>query len=184
MPLGALGLDVWLPDWSTSVINRKPNQSVNKIWIVSNRTARVVSSFSDAVGCWAMLFLVAPFSIKSVPYGFVITPQIQVFTYLMETATQFRALNKWQQHPQTTEETKTTTNKHRAVDGRFYLAPGDVLPVQGDMLNRHSSLMTRVTCAHRMCRPACLYCYWPIRIWTYEDDLISGKNALVLSAYV
>lgn len=155
-PLGALGLDVWLADWRSSVINRKLNTSHNKTrvskvnWLFEpNDSSCFIYFWHGGFKCCETFLLAAPFSIKRDaeecaslirPHcrgsGFIITPQVQVFTYLMETASHFRALNKkWQQHPRTTEETKATNNKQPCGWWpALSRSGGDVLPVQSECL--------------------------------------------------
>lgn len=190
---GGAGLDVWLPEWSTSVINRKLNSSLNKI----------LKGFESEQGhqtkdltCWVQMLwnVILGDALECVslmwPHywgsGFIITPQIQVFTYLMETTSHFRALNKnWQKHPRTTEKTKATNNKQQGCRWPVLSRPGGMY------------FLCRVTCLTHI---PLWWLGWPVHTewcadlpactatsqssYGHEDDLISGNGALVLSAYV
>lgn len=131
---------------------------------------------------WAMLISVATIFYHNSITSFIVTPQIQVFAYLMETDTQFWALNKWQ-HPHKTVETKD--NKQQTG----LLMAGFISP-QG------MYFLCRVTCWTDI--PLC-WLKWPaLTIW-FADlpstatgqslyghrrlTLISENNALVFSAF-
>lgn len=72
---------------------------------------------------------------------------------------------------------KQQTTNSRTADGWIYLEAWNVLPVQCDMLNAHSSVVTPVTCGTqkdvRTCLPAqpLAYPYMDIRMTSYIERM-------------